>query len=539
MNRAVRQAMHSSVSAVLLLLLAGLTVGCRSKESAADAPPPAVLLGPADVVTATIGRVQSGPTLSGDLTPLREATIRARIGGAVLETLAESGERVSDGELLARLDTAALRDARRSAQSAVAEVRSRLEQAEREQRRQEVLLEAGAVAERAVEQAEQAVIAARAALASARAQLSSAEEQLGYAEVRAPFAGVVSARLASAGDVVQPGAELYQVVDPSSLELAALVATADLGQLSIGAPVEFAVNGFPDRTFRGALTRIDPTADPATRQVRVYAELPNAGGELVAGLFAEGRVAEQVAPAITVPAKPSTAAWAGRRCSGARQPGRAGRGRARPRGRARRADRDPPGGRAAATCCWWARPSSSPPARWSGSTKSAGSGQTGRDARRRAAGGRVALSISDFAIKRPIITVVTMLALVVFGLFALFQPRRRRVPGHRPARSSSSRVPYPGASPDRSSARWSSGSRKHSAASAGVDQITSTVAATASRTIIVQFVFARSPTRRRRTSATRSRASAATCRRRWRSRSSGGSIPPTCRSSRWRCSSTG
>jgi membrane fusion protein, multidrug efflux system len=306
-RRAVPSSRSAALAAALSLLLAGVAGlaagGCRSeKDAAADAPPPAVLLGPADVVTAAIGRVQSGPTLSGDLTPLREATIRARIGGAVLETLAESGERVSGGELLARLDTAALRDARRSAQSAVAEVRSRLEQAEREQRRQEVLLEAGAVAERAVEQAAQTVVAARAALASARAQLSSAEEQLGYAEVRAPFAGVVSAKLASAGDVVQPGAELYRVVDPSSLELAALVATSDLGQLAIGAPVEFAVNGFPGRTFRGALTRIDPTADPATRQVRVYAELPNAGGELVGGLFAEGRVASESRQGITVPA---------------------------------------------------------------------------------------------------------------------------------------------------------------------------------------------------------------------------------------------
>lgn len=289
--------------AALLALPLGLTLGCGSKDTAAkETPPPAVLLGPADVATAAVGRIESGPILSGDLAPRQEATLRARIGGAVLEARAEPGERVSGGELLVRLDTAALRDARRSAQSAVAEVQSRLAQAEREQRRQEVLLAAGAVAERAVEQAVQAAVSARAALSSARAQLSSAEEQLGYAEVRAPFAGVVSAKLAAAGDVVQPGAELYRVVDPSLLELAALVATEDLAQLAVGAPVEFTVNGFAGRTFQGAVSRINPTADPATRQVRVYAEVPNAGGELVAGLFAEGRVASTSRQALTVPA---------------------------------------------------------------------------------------------------------------------------------------------------------------------------------------------------------------------------------------------
>ncbi len=284
--------------AALLALPLGLTLGCGSKDTAAkETPPPAVLLGPADVATAAVGRIESGPILSGDLAPRQEATLRARIGGAVLEARAEPGERVSGGELLVRLDTAALRDARRSAQSAVAEVQSRLAQAEREQRRQETLLAAGAVAQRAVEQAVQAAVSARAALSQARAQLSSAEKQLGYAAVRAPFAGVVSAsgRRPATWCSPAPSSTGWSTRRSSSSRRRSPPRSSPSSRSA--SPVDFTVNGFarPHLPGRRSAASI-PSADPITRQVRVYAEVPNAGGELVAGLYAEGRVASASRP---------------------------------------------------------------------------------------------------------------------------------------------------------------------------------------------------------------------------------------------------
>jgi membrane fusion protein, multidrug efflux system len=112
---------------------------------------------------------------------------------------------------------------------------------------------------------------------------------------------VVSDKQVSAGDVVQPGAALFTVVDPSILDLEATVPAERLSALRSGAPVQFNVNGYPGRRFTGEITRINPSADPTTRQVRVYAEIANPDGELVAGLFAEGRIATQSRTALTVP----------------------------------------------------------------------------------------------------------------------------------------------------------------------------------------------------------------------------------------------
>jgi membrane fusion protein (multidrug efflux system) len=65
--------------------------------------------------------------------------------------------------------------------------------------------------------------------------------------------------------------------------------------------VEFKVNGYPTRTFNGRIIRVNPTADPMTRQVKIVAAIPNAGNTLVGGLFAEGRVSSESRNAPMVP----------------------------------------------------------------------------------------------------------------------------------------------------------------------------------------------------------------------------------------------
>jgi membrane fusion protein (multidrug efflux system) len=297
------KSMKKNVVFLLMLLALGTASGCGrggAKEETAQAPEP-IVVGPEDAAVVARGPIQTGPALTGTLTAEEQATVRAQIAGSVLEAFAEPGQPVRRGQLLARLDATSLSDAYNSARAAVTNAQNNLQVAEREAERQRVLVQAGAVAERNIETSGQSVVAAQAALSQARAQLANAQKQLGYTRVTAPFSGVVSEKAVSGGDVVQPGTALYTIVDPSILELEASIPAEEIGQLSVGAPVEFTVTGYGGRAFRGAVTRINPTADPATRQVRIYAEIPNAGNELVSGLFAEGRIASQSREGLTVP----------------------------------------------------------------------------------------------------------------------------------------------------------------------------------------------------------------------------------------------
>jgi membrane fusion protein (multidrug efflux system) len=203
--------------------------------------------------------------------------------------------------LIARIDDTALRETLLSAQSAERSARLALDLAQRNADRATTLEQAGAIAERDLESAQSALAAAQAAYADAQARLTAAQQQVDRTFIRAPFDGIVSERPVNAGDVVQPGTAVVTVVDPRSMRLEASVPAEQLASVHVGAPVRFSVAGYPGRTFTGRVDRINPAADPATRQVRIYVSIPNEDSRLVAGLFAQGRVTTETRTALLAP----------------------------------------------------------------------------------------------------------------------------------------------------------------------------------------------------------------------------------------------
>jgi RND family efflux transporter MFP subunit len=279
-----------------------LLAGCKGEDdaSATETAEAIVTVGPENVAVATVAELRSGPPISGSLEPEQAATVRAEVSGSILRTYADAGQRVKRGQLLARLDDTAVRDAFLSARSAVRSAETALELARRNAERSERLAQAGAVAERDLETARWDVTNAEGTLADARARLANAQEQLEDTRVRAPFDGIVSERPADAGDVVQVGTALFSIVNPSRLRLEATVPAEQIGRLRQGTEVEFTVSGV-ERRITGQIERINPVVDSATRQVRIYVSIPNLDQALVAGLFAEGRVATDTKRAVAVP----------------------------------------------------------------------------------------------------------------------------------------------------------------------------------------------------------------------------------------------
>jgi RND family efflux transporter MFP subunit len=281
-------------------LLLSACAGEADKAPVPDAPA-AVRVGPENVVAVARDVIVVGPTISGEIRAVREATVRAEIGGSMTQVSVEEGQAVRKGALLGRIETRTLDDARQSASSAVRSAENQVAVARREMERTETLVKAGALAARDLDVARSSVTAADAQLADAKSRLASAERQLGDTVLRAPIDGIVSTRAVNAGDVVSIGTELVTIIDPSSMRLEASVQSDDLSRLQVGQTVEFSVRGY-DQRFEGRIQRISPQADPTTRQVPIYVSIPNVGGRLVAGLFAEGRVVGERAEGLVVPA---------------------------------------------------------------------------------------------------------------------------------------------------------------------------------------------------------------------------------------------
>lgn len=294
-RRSTRRAIAVSLGAAALL------AACNRGGGPPSTGTNAMVVGPENIAIVTAKQIRSGPAISGTLQPEEQATVRAEVGGAILQTYAEQGDQVRKGEVLARIDDTALRAAELSARAAVTTAQNTVDVDKREVDRNDVLLKAGAIAERDLELVRNQYSAALAQLANAKAVLANAQKQLTKATVVAPFSGVVSARQVSAGDVVQPGGALYTIVNPATMRLEASVPAEQLSAVHRGAPVDFTVSGYPNRAFTGHVTQINPVADPATRQVRIIVSLPNVNGVLVGGLFADGHVSSDIRTAPVAP----------------------------------------------------------------------------------------------------------------------------------------------------------------------------------------------------------------------------------------------
>jgi RND family efflux transporter MFP subunit len=198
----------------------------------------------------------------GHVVPGRQVTVSPRIAGQVVQLLVEEGERVKEGQVLARLDPAEH------------EANVRLAHAELK------LAEAGLARARAAEGKADLAIA-QAKIDVARARLDLARHRLDCTVVRAPFNGIVLAKRAEVGALINPkgfqgSVSLCELADPSTMEVELWIQEKDLGRISRGQPCLIRLEAFPKTTYRGRVARLLPVADRAKGAVgvRVRLEVP-------------------------------------------------------------------------------------------------------------------------------------------------------------------------------------------------------------------------------------------------------------------------
>lgn len=285
------------------IALATLTIaaGCKRKTADAADTVQQLVVGTENIAIARNGSVTNGPAISGSLDAELDATVRAQIAGSIVSTGAEVGQSVRKGQTLGRIDALGLQDAYLSAKSAVSSAEANAAVAQRNLQRSQTLLQAGAIAQRDLETAQTQASSAEAALEDAKARLATAQKNFDNTRISAPFDGIVSQKSVSAGDVVQPGAALFTIVDPSTMRLVAAVPSDQLSMLRVGTDVTFTVTGYAGQEFHGKVTRVSPSVDPTTRQVQIIVSIPNKGGTLISGLYADGRVSSRTQKGIVVP----------------------------------------------------------------------------------------------------------------------------------------------------------------------------------------------------------------------------------------------
>lgn len=290
--------------AVAVLAAAGAAV-VRGKRPATEAaaPAPVVEFLPGDLITVQAGALERMLPITGSLTPLTEATVKAKVAGELVAVTVREGEGVKQGQILARIDLTEV-GARVAAREAdVAAARAQLLWAEKNRNQQRALLDKAFISQSAYDNVQSNYDVATAKLRAAEAELVVARKSQGDAVLVAPFSGIVSQRLAQPGERVALDARVLTIVDLSRLQLEASVPAAAIAQVRVGQPVSFRVEGFGERAFAGRLERINPASAAGSRAISVYAVIDNPEGLLRSGMFAQGALTlSRVENALAVPA---------------------------------------------------------------------------------------------------------------------------------------------------------------------------------------------------------------------------------------------
>jgi membrane fusion protein (multidrug efflux system) len=206
-----------------------------------------------------------------------EAVVVAKVGGEVRQIYVEEGDTVKAGQVLARLDGDRLR-------LEVAESEAKLRKLERDLTRFEELSQKGLVAKNELENAEFDLDALRASYERARLELS-------YTEIRAPIAGVISARDIKVGNTISPNSQggadpTFRVTDLDPLVAYVHIPEKEFRKLAPGQAAEVVVDALGGTRFTGRIALISPTVDPQTGTFRAKLEVPDTSHRLKPGMFA-------------------------------------------------------------------------------------------------------------------------------------------------------------------------------------------------------------------------------------------------------------
>lgn len=260
----------SPAAFALIFLLAGCQqsedVAENTDEETEEAPP--IPVETTKPVRGDIYAVYSG---TAPIEAFAEATVIGKVGGEVRELLAEEGDVVTKGQILARLDGDRLR-------LEVSQSEAQLQKLRRDYERNIDLSEKGLISEGDFEKIKYEMEALQ-------ASHNLAKLELDYTQIRAPIDGVVSERLIKLGNTISPNDPVFQVTSLDPLVAYLHVPEREFRNIEIGQPVSIEVDALPSAPVIANVTRVSPIVDPATGTFKVTIEMYDEERRIKPGMF--------------------------------------------------------------------------------------------------------------------------------------------------------------------------------------------------------------------------------------------------------------
>jgi RND family efflux transporter MFP subunit len=293
-----------AVVAVVAGWCAALGVGCGGRHKGGEgaarrAELPAGPPVPVQTLTVALLDAQQFNEFAGTVQSRVTVEVSARIAAHILELPVRSGDKVKQGDLLARLDDRDVQARVRQVEAALLAAKAALTETEADFKRYQTLLASGASSRQEFEQAQMRHDTAKAGVSQVEEQLKEAQLNLGYTEIRSPIDGIVVDKHAESGDLAAPGRSLVTLQKPTELWLEAPVSEACARRIHVDDPVHVRVDAL-DEAVGSQVTEIVPAVDPRSRSFLVRATLP-ANPALQPGMFGRLQFACEQRQLIAVP----------------------------------------------------------------------------------------------------------------------------------------------------------------------------------------------------------------------------------------------
>jgi RND family efflux transporter MFP subunit len=277
-------------------------------------PQPAVIVAapvaPDRTVTYTVARGSMEPSvipLSGTIEPFQQTALYARTTGYVRDWLADIGDPVKAGQVLAELDTPDVDHQLTQARASADEAKARLVLAQDEAKRWDMMAGAHAVSQQDADEKDSARDEAQAGFNAAQANVARLVDQELFKEIRAPYAGRVTARNLEVGTLVAAGSgsdntELFRIAQTDPVRVFIDVPEASAPSIRAGLTASIEVPSFPGRVFNGTVVRDAGILDGKTHTLRTELSVANPDGALLPGAQAGVRLQlGDSAPVVLIP----------------------------------------------------------------------------------------------------------------------------------------------------------------------------------------------------------------------------------------------
>ncbi len=249
---------------------------------------------------AEVATIRALVTATGTLQPIDKITVGAEVSGRVDEVLVDFNDKVTKGQVIARINTDELRARTVQARASVAQAQANLAKAQNDLKRAGDLQKQGFVSASAYDQALASRDVARATIANARAAADQAEANLAKADIKSPIDGIVLSRKVERGQTVAASfqtPELFIIAsDLTKLELTINIDEADIGEVRVGQDATFTVDAYAAQTFDAKVMELRNAATTISNVVTYEGVLSvsNKDGRLKPGMTATADITTNV-----------------------------------------------------------------------------------------------------------------------------------------------------------------------------------------------------------------------------------------------------